>query len=105
MRTPTVIEALHSAIDMLEKIARGGSYNVVDYHERLRAMRQAREAYHDEQLKAARARAQLRELSRQYRGAGASQVHTLTQPEPAANNHSVQNDHEAGGIVLGEVKP
>lgn len=43
--TPSTIEALEGAIDMLTKIKGGGSYNVVEYIERLQSYEAARDEH------------------------------------------------------------
>jgi hypothetical protein len=43
--TPTTIEALEGAIEMLSNISKGGSYNTVDYYQRLWSYERARDEH------------------------------------------------------------
>lgn len=43
--TPSTIDALEGAIEMLTKIKGGGSYNVVEYIERLQSYQAARDEH------------------------------------------------------------
>ena len=93
--------ALARAIEMLNDIGRGKQFTRTEFYTRLTSYERARDAHHEQLLKDERNRAQLRELSRQLRGAGASENHTITAPAEACNSHSLALD----GTVIGEVKP
>lgn len=71
MTTPTLtaIEALEQAIEMLESIRRGFSYPAIDFISKVNQLERARDAHHEQAMKAARGREQIRELSRQRRKA------------------------------------
>lgn len=65
MRPLTTIEALEFALETLEAIWRRKSYSVFEYHDRLLALRAARDAHRAQEAKDARQRAELRELAAQ----------------------------------------
>ena len=67
MKTPTTIEALAGAIEMLDAIRNGKQYNALDYDKRLMSYIAARDAHHIAQMQDERRRQQIRELADQKR--------------------------------------
>lgn len=67
MRTPTTIEALERAIEMLQAILTGQRYNLPEYVDRLKSFEAARDAHHIAEMQAERNRKQIRELAAQKR--------------------------------------
>lgn len=65
--TPTTIEALEGAIEMLSRIKTGGSYSVVEYIERLQSFEAARDEHRRLELIDERNRAAIREMAMQRR--------------------------------------
>lgn len=67
MQTPSTIAALEGAIEMLTTIRNGGSYNRVEYIERLQAYEAARDEHHRLHLIDERNRAAIQAMNRQRR--------------------------------------
>jgi len=68
MKTPSTIEALQGAIEMLTRIKAGGSYSMLEYVERLDAYQAARDEHQRLHLIDERNRAAIRNMDRQRRG-------------------------------------
>ncbi len=63
------LDALDGAIQMLNEIAKGKVYSASDFHQRVRAFETARDEHHEQLMKDARNRRQIRDLAAQRRGA------------------------------------
>lgn len=69
MKTLSAIEALAGALEMLERIRRGGSYPLGEYCEREQAYRQALDSAREREMKDERNRAAIRALAERRRTA------------------------------------
>jgi hypothetical protein len=70
MKTPSTIQALEGAIEMLQAILTGSRYNAAEFVDRLKSYEAARDAHHIADMQIERARKQLQELARQRREVG-----------------------------------
>jgi len=68
--TPTVTEALAGAVEMLQRIANGGNYGAIEFHERLQSYDAALTDARMLEIQDARRREQIRNLGREVRGQG-----------------------------------
>ncbi len=67
MTTPTVVDALAGAIDMLNNISRGRQYSAAEFHERVRSYEDALNDARIAEMQAQRNRAAIRAMSEQRR--------------------------------------
>jgi len=69
MRTPTTIEALEGAIEMLKYIRENGTYTYAEFIQRLNAYEAAAFAHREQEMKDEQRRAGIRALAMQRRSA------------------------------------